>query len=64
MKTDKAKSIIENIESDLRVRLKETGAFHDTGLKQSDVSAWLNHRRNWSIEKILKIYDMLMESKK
>ncbi len=58
MKAKKLKQENENKAKELRERIKEIGVVKSaktSGLLQPDISAWINGKRNWSYNKILKI---------
>ena len=58
MKSKKIKVELEVLEKELRETIYKTGVHESariTGLKQPDLSAWLNGKRNWTWNKILEI---------
>lgn len=53
---------INILDTKLRVYIKDiriAEVVKQTGLKQPDISAWINRKRNWSVEKILRISNKL-----
>ena len=62
MKSKEIKQELELLETTLWHKIKDTGVMESsrmTGLKQPDISEWLNQKRNWTWNKILEIAEKL-----
>ena len=62
MKAQKAKQELARIEQALIVEIKKVGvnnAVELSGLKQPDISAWINGKRKWTWNKILNVAEKL-----
>jgi hypothetical protein len=62
MKSQRIKSELVQLEQALHDKMYKTGVYESakiTGLKQPDISAWLNKKRNWTYNKILEIAEKL-----
>ena len=56
MKSSKLKSELAKLEQSLIDKIKKTGfneSVEITGLKQPDISAWINKKRKWTYNKLL-----------
>ena len=60
MKTKQIKKDLKELEQKVKMKLRIEKSAHELiDLKQPDVSGWLNGRRKWSYEKIIKIAEKL-----
>jgi Fe2+ transport system protein B len=62
MKSEKIKKELETLDSKLKEKIVDIGASESAGiveLKQSDLSAWVNGKRNWTWNKVLKIAERI-----
>lgn len=61
-KSETAKKLIEEIESDVKEHFRNSEIVAESekfGLYYQDVSAWVHGRRKWSVEKVLKVAGMI-----
>jgi len=59
---NKIRKDLEKLEFNLRLNVEKIGIHKTvelTGLKYTDIQAWLKGRRRWSFEKILNISDKI-----
>lgn len=62
MKTQKLRQELARIEQALVCEIKKIGvnkAVELSGLKQPDISAWINEKRKWTWNKILNVAERL-----